>query len=81
MQMSAVNMEFINWKPQRRRKDTKEKKDLGTLLRLVIIIKIMVSYNVILKGLSSHQRSTNAFELLGELIWTLVYTSIFTAER
>lgn len=41
----------------------------------------MVSDNVILKGLKGYQRSTNAFELLGELIWTLVYTSIFTAER
>lgn len=37
MQMSAINMEFINWKLQRRRRDTKEKKDLGGLLGLVII--------------------------------------------
>lgn len=37
MQMSAINMEFINWKLQKRRKDTKKKKDLGTLLGLVII--------------------------------------------
>lgn len=37
MQMSAINMEFINWKLQRRRKDTKEKKDLVTLLGLVIV--------------------------------------------
>lgn len=41
----------------------------------------MLSYNMILKGLNGYQGSTNAFELLGELIWTLVYTSVFTAER
>lgn len=41
----------------------------------------MISYNVILKGLNGYQRSSNAFELLGGLIWTLVYASIFTAER
>lgn len=41
----------------------------------------MICYTVILKGLSGYQRRTNAVGLLGELIWTLVYTSTFTAER
>lgn len=69
MQKSPIDMKFISWKLQRR------KKHLGALLDLVVIEA------VILKGLSGYQRSTNAVELSGELIGTLVYTFIFKAER
>lgn len=41
----------------------------------------MICYAVILKGLNGYQRSTNAIGLLGELIWTLVYTFSFIAGR
>lgn len=73
--MSAKNMEFINWKLQRRRKDTKEKKYLETLLGFVKVAAALCDLK------RSQWLSETPFELLGELIWTLVYASVFTTER